>query len=68
MGKVKDAGLTPSAILSHNHNEQFVRANRLAHAQRRVAMMLGGQAGSRLLTHLYMPTSHDTRLRLIRKW
>ena len=31
-------------------------------------MMLGGQAGSRLLSHLYMPTSHDTLLRLIRKW
>lgn len=44
------------------------RTNRLAHAQRSVAMMLGGQAGSRLLTHLYMPTSHDTLLRLIRKW
>ena len=44
------------------------RTNRLAHAQRSVAMMLGGQAGSRLLTHLYMPTSHDTLIRLIRKW
>jgi hypothetical protein len=31
-------------------------------------MMLGGQAGSRLLTHLYMPTSHDALVRLIRKW
>ena len=30
--------------------------------------MLGGKAGSRLLAHLYMPTSHDTLLRLIRKW
>lgn len=30
--------------------------------------MPGGQAGSRLLTHLYMSTSHDTILRLIRKW
>nr|WP_240543422.1 hypothetical protein [Spirosoma foliorum] len=44
------------------------RTNRLAHAQQSVAMMLGGQAGSRLLTQLYMPTSHDTLLRLIRKW
>lgn len=44
------------------------RTNRLAHAQRSVAMMLGGQAGARLLTHLYMPTSHDTLVRLIRKW
>lgn len=44
------------------------RTNRLAHAQRSVAMMLGGQAGSRLLTYLYMPTSHDTLIRLIRKW
>lgn len=43
------------------------RTARLAQAQRSVAMMLGGQAGSRLLTHLYMPTSHDTLLRLIRK-
>ncbi len=30
--------------------------------------MLGGQAGARLLTHLYMLTSHDTLVRLIRKW
>lgn len=44
------------------------RTSRLAHAQRSVAMMLGGKAGSRLLTHLHMPTSHDTLLRLIRKW
>ncbi len=41
------------------------RTNRLALAQR---IMAGGQAGSRLLTHLYMPTSHDTLIRLIRKW
>ncbi|GAB4003269.1 ISL3 family transposase [Spirosoma daeguense] len=40
----------------------------MAHAQRSVAMMLGGKAGSQLLDHLYMPTSHDTLLRLIRKW
>ena len=44
------------------------RTNRLANAQCSVAMMLGGKAGSRLLAHLYMPTSHDTLLRLIRKW
>lgn len=31
-------------------------------------MRLGGKAGARLLTHLYMSTSHDTLLRLIRKW
>jgi transposase len=31
-------------------------------------MMLGGKAGSRLLAHLQRPTSHDTLLRLIRKW
>lgn len=31
-------------------------------------MMLGGKAGSRLLTQLPMSTSHDTLLRLIRKW
>lgn len=36
--------------------------------QCRVAMMLGGQAACRLLTHLYMSTSRDTLLRLIRKW
>ena len=30
--------------------------------------MLGGQAGARLLTHLYIPASHDTLLRLIQKW
>lgn len=36
------------------------RTNRLAHAQQSVAMMLGGQAGARLLTHIYMPTSHAT--------
>lgn len=44
------------------------RTTRLAQAQRHVAMMLGGNAGSRLLTHLHMPTSHDTLLRLIRNW
>lgn len=44
------------------------RTSRLAHAQCSVAMMLGGKAGSRLLTQLYMSTSHDTLLRLIRKW
>ena len=44
------------------------RTNRLAQAQRSVAMMLGGKAGSRLLIHLHMPTSHDTLLRLIRRW
>lgn len=31
-------------------------------------MLLSGKAGSHLLTHLHMPTSHDTLLRLIRKW
>lgn len=44
------------------------RTSRLAQAQRNVAMLLGGKAGSHLLTHLHMPTSHDTLLRLIRKW
>lgn len=44
------------------------RTSRLAHAQRSVAMMLGGKAGGRLLTQLHMATSHDTLLRLIRKW
>ncbi|QDK77725.1 transposase [Spirosoma sp. KCTC 42546] len=42
--------------------------SRLTQAQRNVAMMLDGKAGSRLLAHLHMPTSHDTLLRLIRKW
>ncbi|MFD2937750.1 hypothetical protein [Spirosoma flavum] len=44
------------------------RTTRLAHAQRSVSMMLGSKAGSRLLTQLYMTTSHETLLRLIRKW
>ncbi|WP_460945783.1 ISL3 family transposase [Spirosoma daeguense] len=44
------------------------RTSRLAHAQCSVDMMLGGKAGSRLLTQLHMSTSHDTLLRLIRKW
>ena len=37
------------------------RTRRLAAAQRRVAVIAGGEAGTRLLTGLDMPTSADTR-------
>ncbi|MFC5409709.1 transposase family protein [Larkinella bovis] len=47
---------------------QARRTNRLALAQLHVAMALGWQAGSQLLTQLHMPTSRDTLLRLIRHW
>jgi len=43
------------------------RTNRLANQQQQVAFALGGNAGSRLLTILGMPVSHDTLIRLIRK-
>lgn len=42
------------------------RTRRLAAAQRRVAVSAGGEAGTRLLTGLAMPTSADTLLRLVR--
>jgi len=42
------------------------RTRRLAAAQRSVAVTAGGEAGTRLLTGLAMPTSADTLLRLVR--
>ena len=43
------------------------RTRRLAAAQARVGVALGGSAGSRLLHHLAMPGSTDTVLRLVRR-
>lgn len=43
------------------------RTCRLAAAQARVGVALGGNAGSRLLRHLAMPASADTLLRLVRR-
>ncbi len=43
------------------------RTGRLAAAQARVGVALGGNAGSRLLHHLAMPASPDTLLRLVRR-
>ena len=43
------------------------RTRRLAEAQGRVGVALGGEAGAELLRHLAMPTSADTVLRLIRR-
>ena len=43
------------------------RTCRLAAAQARVGVALGGNAGSRLLHHLAMPASADTVLRLVRR-
>jgi len=43
------------------------RTCRLAEAQTRVGIALGGQAGSRMLHDLAMPASPDTVLRLIRR-
>jgi transposase len=42
------------------------RTRRLAEAQGRVGVALGGEAGARLLRHLAMATSADTVLRLLR--
>jgi transposase len=42
------------------------RTRRLAEAQGRVGVALGGEAGARLLRHLAMATSADTVLRLVR--
>lgn len=44
------------------------RTARLARVQQEVGMALGGRSGARLLKNLYMPTSHDTLLRLMRSW
>ena len=41
------------------------RTARLAEAQRRIAFSAGGEAGARLASHLAMPVSGDTLLRLI---
>ena len=43
------------------------RTHRLAEAQGRVGVALGGEASARLLPRLGMPTSADTVLRLIRR-
>lgn len=43
------------------------RTCRLAAAQARVGVALGGNAGSRLLRHLAMPASTDTVLRLVHR-
>jgi transposase len=42
------------------------RTARLAEAQRRIALSVGGEAGARLAARLAMPVSADTLLRLIR--
>jgi transposase len=42
------------------------RTRRLAEAQGRVGVALGGEGGARLLQHLSMPASADTVLRLVR--
>src|SRR4051812_44050239 len=43
------------------------RTGRLAQAQARVGVALGGEGSARLLQHLAMPASADTVLRLIRR-
>ena len=43
------------------------RTRRLASAQARVGVALGGQAGARLLPHLGMPASGATLLRMVRR-
>ena len=52
----------PELVLPHAR-----RTCRLATAQGQVGVALGGEAGSRLLRHLAMPTSADTVLRLVRR-
>ena len=52
----------PELVMPHAR-----RTCRLAAVQGRVGVALGGEAGSRLLRHLAMPTSADTVLRLIRR-
>src|SRR5215203_6747133 len=42
------------------------RTQRLAKAQGRIGIALGGEPGARLLAHLAMPASADTVLRLVR--
>ena len=43
------------------------RTKRLAKAQARIGVALGGAAGSRLAAKIAMPVSGDTVLRLIRQ-
>ena len=43
------------------------RTRRLAQAQARIGLALGGEAGARLVPHLAMATSPDTVLRLVRR-
>jgi transposase len=43
------------------------RTQRVTHAQRKVALALGGAAGARLATALQMPVSRNTLLRLLRR-
>ena len=43
------------------------RTSRLAEAQTRVGVALGGEAGARLLSRLAMPASAATMLRLVRR-
>ena len=52
----------PGLIAPHAH-----RTLRLAAAQGRVGVALGGEAAGRMLRHLGMPASGDTVLRLVRR-
>src|SRR3954465_10838500 len=52
----------PGLIAPHAH-----RTHRLAAAQGRVGVALGGEAARRMLRHLGMPASGDTVLRLVRR-
>ena len=52
----------PELVIPHAR-----RTRRLAAAQGRAGVALGGEAGARLLRHLAMPTSAATVLRLIRR-
>jgi transposase len=52
----------PGLIAPHAH-----RTRRLAAAQGRVGVALGGEAAGRVLQHLGMPASGDTVLRLVRR-
>jgi len=52
----------PGLVAPHAH-----RTHRLAAAQGRVGVAMGGEAGTRMLRHLGMPASGDTVLRLVRR-
>ena len=62
----------PNSSTSHENSSaaktprRARRTRRLARAQARVGVALGGEAGARLLPHLGMTTSPDTVLRLVR--